>query len=188
MEPIRDRVAFYDERVDLEVDGETWERPETQWSRRGSELLSKCMRRESASGWAWPGASKRRRNRPNRRTHALACRRYAWARAAATRRGLLQAGGAGAAALGAAACGDDYFEPATDHDQDAPNVLLLIFTDSTRADFIGAYNRDRWRNNTPNLDALAQGLAPLRPRRARGHAHGPRPPGPPHRRPLLPLP
>ena len=54
-----------------------------------------------------------------------------------TRRGLLQAGGAGAAALGAAACGDDYFEPATDHGSDAPNVVL-IFTDSTRADFIGA--------------------------------------------------
>ena len=34
VEPIRDRVAFYDERVDLEVDGEPWERPETQWSRR----------------------------------------------------------------------------------------------------------------------------------------------------------
>jgi uncharacterized protein (DUF427 family) len=32
--PIRDRIAFYDERVDLEVDGERRERPETQWSRR----------------------------------------------------------------------------------------------------------------------------------------------------------
>ena len=71
-----------------------------------------------------------------------------------TRRGLLQAGGAGAAAMGAAACGDDYFEPSTDHGSDAPNVVL-IFTDSTRADYIGAYNRDS-RNNTPNLDALAK--------------------------------
>ena len=34
VEPIRDRVAFYDERVDLEVDGEAWERPETPFSRR----------------------------------------------------------------------------------------------------------------------------------------------------------
>jgi uncharacterized protein (DUF427 family) len=34
VEPIRDRVAFYDERVDLEVDGERWERPETPFSRR----------------------------------------------------------------------------------------------------------------------------------------------------------
>jgi uncharacterized protein (DUF427 family) len=31
--PIKDRIAFYDERVELEVDGETRERPETQWSR-----------------------------------------------------------------------------------------------------------------------------------------------------------
>jgi len=70
-----------------------------------------------------------------------------------TRRGLLQAGGAGAAALGLGACGDDYFEPSTDHAADAPSTLL-IFTDSTRADYIGAYNPDR-RNRTPNLDALA---------------------------------
>jgi uncharacterized protein (DUF427 family) len=34
--PIRDRIAFYDEHVDLEVDGEHLERPETQWSRRGT--------------------------------------------------------------------------------------------------------------------------------------------------------
>jgi uncharacterized protein (DUF427 family) len=32
---IRDRVAFYNERVELEVDGEVGERPETQWSRPG---------------------------------------------------------------------------------------------------------------------------------------------------------
>jgi arylsulfatase A-like enzyme len=70
-----------------------------------------------------------------------------------TRRGVLKAGGAGAAALGLSACGDDYFEPATDHGSDAPNVVL-IFTDSTRADYIGAYNRNP-RNKTPNLDALA---------------------------------
>jgi uncharacterized protein (DUF427 family) len=33
VEPIRGLVAFYDERVDLEVDGEARERPLTQWSR-----------------------------------------------------------------------------------------------------------------------------------------------------------
>jgi uncharacterized protein (DUF427 family) len=30
--PIAGRLAFFDERVDLEVDGEAWERPRTQWS------------------------------------------------------------------------------------------------------------------------------------------------------------
>jgi uncharacterized protein (DUF427 family) len=30
--PIKDLIAFYDERVDVEVDGETGERPVTQWS------------------------------------------------------------------------------------------------------------------------------------------------------------
>ena len=60
----------------------------------------------------------------------------------------------GAAGLGLAACGDDYFAPATGHGGDAPNALL-IFTDSTRADYVGAYNRSP-RNRTPNLDALAR--------------------------------
>jgi uncharacterized protein (DUF427 family) len=32
-EPVRGLIAFYNERVDLELDGETPERPETQWSR-----------------------------------------------------------------------------------------------------------------------------------------------------------
>jgi uncharacterized protein (DUF427 family) len=32
-EPVKDMIAFYDERVDLEVDGERQERPVTQWSR-----------------------------------------------------------------------------------------------------------------------------------------------------------
>jgi len=66
----------------------------------------------------------------------------------------VQAGAVGAAALGAAACGDDYFEPATGHARDAPNTLL-IFTDSTRADYIGYYNSDSLAK-TPNLDALAE--------------------------------
>jgi uncharacterized protein (DUF427 family) len=34
VEPIRDRLAFYNERVDVDVDGEREERPITQWSRR----------------------------------------------------------------------------------------------------------------------------------------------------------
>ncbi len=71
-----------------------------------------------------------------------------------TRRQALQTGGVGAAALGLAACGDQPFEPKTTHASDAPNTVL-IFTDSTRADYIGAYNHDR-RNHTPNLDALAK--------------------------------
>jgi uncharacterized protein (DUF427 family) len=33
VEPIRDRIAFYDERVDIEIDAEPQERPRTQWSR-----------------------------------------------------------------------------------------------------------------------------------------------------------
>jgi uncharacterized protein (DUF427 family) len=32
-EPVRDRIAFFDERVDVVVDGERRERPVTQWSR-----------------------------------------------------------------------------------------------------------------------------------------------------------
>jgi arylsulfatase A-like enzyme len=67
---------------------------------------------------------------------------------------LLGAGAAGTAALAASACGDDYFEPATSHDKDAPNVVML-FTDSTRADYISAYNPDSLAK-TPNLDALAK--------------------------------
>lgn len=34
-EPVRDRLCFFDERVDLEVDGALRERPRTQWSRGG---------------------------------------------------------------------------------------------------------------------------------------------------------
>jgi arylsulfatase A-like enzyme len=71
-----------------------------------------------------------------------------------TRRGLVGAGAAGAAALGLGACGDDYFEPSTDHRSDVPNTLLIV-TDSTRADYVGAYNPGR-RDVTPNLDALAK--------------------------------
>jgi uncharacterized protein (DUF427 family) len=34
VEPIRDLICFYNERVDIEIDGEAERRPQTQWSRR----------------------------------------------------------------------------------------------------------------------------------------------------------
>lgn len=70
-----------------------------------------------------------------------------------TRRSALKAGAAGAAALGLSACGDEY-KPRARHDKDAPNVILIV-TDSTRADYIGAYNPQA-RARTPSIDALAR--------------------------------
>lgn len=70
-----------------------------------------------------------------------------------TRRSALKAGAAGAAALGLGACGNEY-EPRAGHAKDAPNVLLIV-TDSTRADYVGAYN-PQTRARTPSLDGLAQ--------------------------------
>ncbi len=70
-----------------------------------------------------------------------------------TRRRALQSGAAGAAALGLSACGDEY-ATTVGKAKDAPNVLLIV-TDSTRADYIGAYNPDT-RARTANLDALAK--------------------------------
>jgi arylsulfatase A-like enzyme len=64
------------------------------------------------------------------------------------------AGAAGAATFGLGACGDDYFSPATKHDKDAPNTLLLI-TDSTRFDYIRRFNPHS-RAKTPNIDALSR--------------------------------
>jgi len=75
-------------------------------------------------------------------------------RRALTRRGLFAAGGAGAASLALSACGDEAFDPGMTHAGDAPNVLLLI-TDSTRADYVGAWNSHALAD-TPNLDALAK--------------------------------
>jgi arylsulfatase A-like enzyme len=75
-----------------------------------------------------------------------------------TRRDLLRAGGAtaaGAAAAGLAACGPDDYEPNLTRRRDAPNVLLIV-TDSTRQDYVGAYN-PRSLARTPNLDALTKG-------------------------------
>ena len=70
-----------------------------------------------------------------------------------TRREALALGGAGALAAGLAACGDDD-EPDVSRAEDAPNVLLIV-TDSTRQDYLGAYNPDA-PAPTPNLDALAR--------------------------------
>src|SRR5215207_3942378 len=72
-----------------------------------------------------------------------------------TRRGLFGAGAGGAVAAALSACGDDYFEPATSHRKDAPNVVL-IFTDSTRADYVGHNNPQGRLVDTPNLDALGR--------------------------------
>lgn len=72
-----------------------------------------------------------------------------------SRRGLLKAGGAGAAgvaALGASGClGGDDDESSGDS---RPNVLLIV-TDSTRRDFVGTYGGDRLAR-TPSIDALAR--------------------------------
>jgi len=76
------------------------------------------------------------------------------ARRGFTRRDVLKAGGAGALSLGVAGCATDDFETELTRDGDGPNVLMIL-TDSTRADFIGAYNRDSIAS-TPNLDALAK--------------------------------
>ena len=77
------------------------------------------------------------------------------ARRGLTRRDVLKAGGAGAGALalGTAGCASEDFEQDIGRDPDAPNVLLII-TDSTRADYIGTYNPASIAK-TPNLDALA---------------------------------
>ena len=77
------------------------------------------------------------------------------ARRGFTRRDVLKAGGAGAGALalGATGCASEDFEADIRRDKDAPNVLLIV-TDSTRSDYVGAYNRNSLAK-TPNLDALA---------------------------------
>jgi uncharacterized protein (DUF427 family) len=49
-EPIRDMIAFYDERVDVEIDGEAQDRPFTQWSRERPERREYCRVGSSADG------------------------------------------------------------------------------------------------------------------------------------------
>src|SRR5215212_6423620 len=82
-----------------------------------------------------------------------------------TRRDLIRysgAGAAGAAALAAAGC--DLSDSAGSDETPAPKVVrrdehplnvLLIVTDSTRRDFVSAYDGDELAH-TPNLDALAK--------------------------------
>lgn len=76
------------------------------------------------------------------------------ARRGFTRRDVLKAGGAGTLALGGVGCASEDFEQDVKRDPDAPNVLLIV-TDSTRVDYLGAYNPDSIAK-TPNLDALAK--------------------------------
>jgi arylsulfatase A-like enzyme len=71
-----------------------------------------------------------------------------------TRRGLLQAAGAGGLTLGLGSCASEDFEPDATHARGAPNTLLII-TDSTRADYVGAYNPKALAKTT-NIDALAK--------------------------------
>ncbi|MEX1142055.1 MAG: sulfatase [Thermoleophilaceae bacterium] len=71
-----------------------------------------------------------------------------------TRRQALQAGGAGALALGLGACNDEL-EAQVSHAEDAPNTLLIV-TDSTRRDFVSAYDGHDPLADTPNIDALAK--------------------------------
>src|SRR5690606_6470691 len=71
-----------------------------------------------------------------------------------TRRRALQAGGAGALALGLGACNDEL-QPQVSHAEDAPNVVLIV-TDSTRRDFVSAYDDVDQLADTPNLAALAK--------------------------------
>ena len=82
-----------------------------------------------------------------------------------TRRGLIRLGGAGAAgaaALAGAGCalsddsdGDDSKVQTVVAREGEPLNTLLIVTDSTRRDFVSAYDGDE-RADTPNLDALAR--------------------------------
>src|SRR5918992_1192163 len=92
--------------------------------------------------------------KPSRSGRCSGCQRWPRSQVGLTRRGLFGAGAAGPAALGLGACGDDYFEPSTDHAGDAPNTLLIV-GESTRYDYIRYFNPDP-RNKTPNIDALGK--------------------------------
>jgi arylsulfatase A-like enzyme len=67
---------------------------------------------------------------------------------------VLKTSAAGAASLGLAACGADEYDPTLPRSADVPNVLLIV-TDSTRRDFVGAYN-PRAIAHTPSIDAIAR--------------------------------
>ncbi len=83
-----------------------------------------------------------------------------------TRRDLIRYGGAGAAGAAALAAAGCDLSDSSDSDDDAaprrssardehPLNVLLIVTDSTRRDFVSAYDGDELAH-TPNLDALAK--------------------------------
>jgi arylsulfatase A-like enzyme len=79
-----------------------------------------------------------------------------------TRRDLIRYGGlgaAGAATLAAGACNESASSEAgaerISRDRDAMNVLLIV-TDSTRRDFVSAYEGSDELAETPNIDALAR--------------------------------
>ena len=103
-----------------------------------------------------------------------------------TRRGLMEAGGAGAAALGLAACGDDYFAANDEAQERRPEHA----PDRHRFHARGLHRRVQ--PGVPQQDAepgrAGAGFAPLRPRGARGHAHRPGPARPAHRPALVSLP
>ncbi len=74
-----------------------------------------------------------------------------------SRRGLLRAGGAGAAglglSLGAAATRPTSAAAQETASRDAPNVLLIV-VDGMRGDFVSAYDDPHELADTPNIDAL----------------------------------
>ena len=81
-----------------------------------------------------------------------------------TRRDLIRLGGAGAAGAAAVAAAGCALSDSDDDDAKVQKVIaregeplntLLIVTDSTRRDFVSAYDGDE-RADTPNLDALAE--------------------------------
>ena len=72
-----------------------------------------------------------------------------------TRRGLLRAGGAGAAGLAAGAAGHALLDTDDDRppEEERQNVVVVVI-DNLRADHVGAYGSRRAA--TPNIDALAR--------------------------------
>ena len=71
-----------------------------------------------------------------------------------SRRGLLRAGGAGAAGLVGAAAAKPGAAQAQDRaERGAPNVLLIVI-DGMRGDFVSAYDDPHELAETPNIDAL----------------------------------
>ena len=107
-----------------------------------------------------------------------------------TRRGLFGAGAAGAAAAGHERMRRRLLRARDRRTRkDAPNVVL-IFTDSTRADYIGHYNASATApaEDTPNLDALGRDSLAFKMAVPGGDAHRPGAARAAHRRALVPVP